>query len=317
MPIKTHKPNLALTQKGRTVLVLGATGKQGGAVASALKAGGWLVRALVRNPDSDAANALASSGIEVLRGDLSDVTAIRAAMVGIYGVFSMQPNSGSAGSGVTDADEIRFGKAVADIAVETGVNHLVYTSASIVSKGRTGLANLDCKIEIEDHIRSLSIASTIVRPAAFMNLFVLPGMGLDQGTFSFFQFPDQPIQVIAVEDIGKIVASIFGDRDRFAGRTIAIAGDEVTGHDLQEILSDAAGHLIAYRRFSDDLLESNAFLRRNANLFADGRAGANADIPAVKVEFGNLLSLKEWLAGIGKPLLQAALEAEAQPVALR
>jgi len=299
------------------VLVLGATGKQGGATATALKAGGWSVRALVRNPDSDAAKALASGGIQVFPGDLSDVASMRTAMAGVHGVFSVQPNSGSAGSGVTNADEVRFGKAVADIAVESGVRHLVYTSAGIISKGRTGMENLDCKIEIEDHIRTLDIASTIVRPGTFMDLFVLPGMGLDHGTFSFFLRPDQCAQVIAVEDIGKIVAAIFGDIDRFAGRTIEIAGDEVSGLDLQEALSEAAGRPIVYHRFPDALLERDPFLGGNAKLFDEGRAAGNADIAGLKREFGDLLSLRDWLAGPGKASLQAALNADGQSVALR
>jgi uncharacterized protein YbjT (DUF2867 family) len=307
----------ALGQSGKTVLVLGATGKQGGAVASALKDRGWAVRALVRNPDSDAAKSLGSAGVDVFRGDFSDVGAVRSAMAGVYGVFSVQPNSGSAGSGITNADEVRFGKAVANLAVETGVRHLVYTSAGIISKGRTGLENLDCKIEIENHIRGLGIASTIIRPATFMDLFVLPGMGLDQGMFSFFMRPDQPIQVIAVEDIGKIVATIFGETDRYAGCTVDIAGDEVTGLDLQKVLSEAAGRPILYHRFPDTLLESNGFLRDNAALFDEGRAAGNADIADVRRKFGDLLSLKAWLAGAGKRPLQAALEADAQPVALR
>lgn len=313
--IESHRD--ALARQRKTILVLGATGKQGGAVAHALNARGWPVCALVRNPDSDAAKALASRGVDIVQGDFSDAAAVRAAMAQVYGVFSIQPNSGSAGSAITNEDEVRYGKMIADIAVETGVRHFVYTSASIISKGRTGLENLDCKIEIEDYIRSLRLTSTIVRPAGFMNLFVLPGMGLEQGTFSFFTYPGQSIQIIAVEDIGKIVATIFGDIDRFADRTIAIAGDEVTGHDLQKVLSEAAGRPIIYHRFADALLESNAFLRRNAKLFDDGYASGNADIAAVKREFGDLFSLKAWLAGPGKPLLQAALQAEAQPIALR
>lgn len=301
----------------RTVLVLGGTGKQGGAVAAALRARNWSVRALIRDLDSDAAKALASGGVKLFRGDFSDVSSIRTAMAGVHGVFSMQPNSGSPASGVTDADEMRFGMSVADIAVESGVRHLVYTSAGIISKGRTGLQNLDSKIEIEDHIRSLDIVSTIVRPGTFMDLFVLPGMGLDQGTFSFFLRPEQSAQVIAVEDIGTIVAAIFGDPDRFGGRTIEIAGDEVTGLGLEDALGQAAGRPIAYQRFPDALLESSPFLARNAKLFDEGRATGNADIAALEREFGVLLKLKEWLAGFGKPLLQNALKADTHPLALR
>lgn len=60
-------------------------------------------------------------------------------MAGMYGVFSMQPKSGSAASNVTNADEVRFGKTVADIAVEAGVRYLVYTSAGIISKSKVRL----------------------------------------------------------------------------------------------------------------------------------------------------------------------------------
>lgn len=316
MPSNCDQINEAV-RNTRTVLVFGATGKQGGAVAAALKSEGWQVRALVRNLDSARAKALVLSGVQIFQGDFADVEAIRTAMAGVHGVFSVQPYSGSASSDITDAEEVRFGKSIADIAVETGVRHFVYSSAGILSKGRTGLPNLDCKIEIEDHIRSLQMASTIVRPSTFMDLFVLTGMGLDSGVFSFFLRPEQRAQLIAVEDIGKVVATIFGNTDRYTNRTIEIAGDEVSGIDLQEVLSKAAGRLIVYEHFSDALLEGNPFLRRNAALFDEGRATENADIAALQSEFGHFFSLREWLAGPGKMPLLATLSAEDQSVALR
>jgi uncharacterized protein YbjT (DUF2867 family) len=99
------------------ILVFGATGQQGGSVAKALRSHGWEVTALVRDPTSDKAKALADQGIEPVRGDLADIPSIEAAMVGAYGVFSVQPSSGQgAAYGVTDEDEIGYGKAIADIA---------------------------------------------------------------------------------------------------------------------------------------------------------------------------------------------------------
>lgn len=299
------------------VLVFGATGQQGRAVTTALLAAGASVRALVRDPASDAARALASRGVTLFRGDFSDVASIRAAMAGARGVFSVQPNSGSAGSEVTDADEVRFGKRIADLAAENDVQHLVYTSAGIISQGRTGLGNLDCKLEIEAHVRRLDIASTIVRPATFMELLALPGMGLEQGTFSFFLRPEQVAQFVAVEDIGRVVATVFADPARFAGRTLELAGDEVSGLGLQDALSHAAGRPIVYRRFSDTVLRDNLPLRRNAALFDAGRGAGNADIPALEHEFGHLRRLPEWLAGPGRALFQSALASGTRPVAMR
>src|SRR3954463_16230506 len=73
-----------------TILVTGATGFQGGATASALLAGGWPVRALVRNPHSPAARALALRGAELFQGDWDDVASLERSMAGVHGVFSVQ-----------------------------------------------------------------------------------------------------------------------------------------------------------------------------------------------------------------------------------
>lgn len=303
----------------KTVLVFGATGQQGGAVARALGSAGWHVRALVRDPAGEKAKALEATGVALHKGDFSDVASIEAAMSGVYGVFSVQPSSGQgAAYGVTDEEEVRYGKTVADMAMKHGVEHLIYTSAGAAGKGKTGLGHFDSKTEIEEHIRVICpTRNTIVRPAAFMEMLMLPGMGLDRGTFSFFVRPDQAMQFIAVNDIGKIVASIFADPGRFAGQIIEIAGDEVTGSGMQETLSRAAGRTIAYSRFPDSLLEQNAFLGRLAALVDDGRCAGSVDIEALRRDFGALTTLDAWLSGPGKPLLEAALQAQDAPVALR
>ena len=303
---------------GKTVLVFGATGQQGGAVAAALKAHGWPVRALVRDPSSDKAAKLRALGVEVVAGDLADADSIGAAMQGVHGVFSVQPSSGQGALyGVSDEQEIAYGKSIADLALAHHVQHLVYTSVSAAGNGPTGMGHFDSKSDIEAHVRSLDLRSTIIRPASFMELLMLPGMGLDQGFFTFFLRPDQAGQVIAVQDIGKIVATIFADPQRFAGRTIEVAGDEVTGSELGEKLGRAAGRPIAYYRFPDHVLEQNAFLGRLASLVDDGRLAGHADIAALRQEFGSLTSFEEWLAGPGAPLLEAAIETQDATVALR
>ncbi|MBC7970801.1 MAG: NmrA/HSCARG family protein [Verrucomicrobia bacterium] len=301
-----------------TILVFGATGQQGGSVAKALRLYGWQVTALVRDPTTDKAKALADQGIAPVRGDLADIQSIQAAMAGVYGVFSVQPSSGQgAAHGVTDEDEIRYGKAIADIAVANSVRHLVYSSANAAGATKTGIEHFDTKSEIEEYIRGLNILSTIIRPSAFMEILTLPGMGLDLGEFSFFMRPNQPMQFIAVEDIGKIVAGIFADPTKFRAQTIEIAGDTVTGIELTEKFSRTAKHPIVYHRFSDSLLEQNAFLGGLARLVDLGRLAGNADVASLRIEFPGLLTMDEWLAGTGKPMLLAAIQASGGEVALR
>jgi uncharacterized protein YbjT (DUF2867 family) len=304
--------------RDKTVLVFGATGQQGGSVASALQSDGWRVKALVRDLNTDKSKALAVQGIELVRGDLADMQSIQAAMAGVYGVFSVQPSSGQGTAyGVTDEDEIRYGKAVADIAVANGVHHLVYSSANAAGSTKTGMGHFDTKSEIEKYIRGLNILSTVIRPSAFMEILTLPGMGLDQGTFTFFMRSDQPMQFIAVEDIGEIVAGIFDDPAKFGSQTIEVAGDAVTGTELVEKFSRTAERPITYHRFPDSLLEQNAFLGGLARLVDQGRLAGNADIAALREEFPGLLTMDEWLTGAGRSALLAAIQADGGEVALR
>lgn len=74
----------------RTVLVTGATGKQGGSVVRHMLENGWNLRAFTRDPNNRAADALADKGVEMVRGDLEDPNSFEAALRGVYGVYSVQ-----------------------------------------------------------------------------------------------------------------------------------------------------------------------------------------------------------------------------------
>ncbi len=296
-------------------LVFGATGQQGGAVARALKAKRKKVRALVRDPESVKSKALAAEGISLAIGDLFDHASINQAMAGIVGVFSVQTSS-PAGE-VTDAQEVWQGKAIAESALRQGVRHLVYSSGGAAGKGTTGMGHFDSKSEIEAYVRGLPIMSTITRPASFMEMMLLPGMGLPQGEFTFFMRPEQSMQMIAVNDLGRINAEILVAPDHYAGKTIELASASVTGKDLERAFTAAAGRMITYRRFSDDLLAQNPFLNHLCELLDTGLLAGAADIPALDREFGHLTSLEEWLGGPGKSLFEAALVDDTAEAALR
>jgi uncharacterized protein YbjT (DUF2867 family) len=291
------------------ILVFGATGQQGGSVARALLNNGWPVRVMVRNPSSQVSLALRDSGAEMVTGTFDDVDAMREAMKGVYGVFSVQPSS--PGGTVTDDDEVRYGKTIASLAVEYGVQHLVYSSGSAVGDKPTGLAHFDTKAEIERYIRTLPIISTIVRPAMFMELLVMPGFGLDESRFTFFMQPEGFVQVIAVEDIGKIVAAIYAGPERFKGKTFDIASDVVTGQQLQERFSAAAGRLIPYSRFSDEVLAANPFLQKLTALVDDGRLAGHASLETMRQMNPQLQSFESWLAGSGREAFERALATSA------
>src|SRR5207245_1012906 len=100
------------------VLVLGATGRQGGATARHLLGKGWPVRVLVRDPNKPAAQELRQAGADVVQGNFDDLASLEAAMRGVYGVFSVQAST----------DEVRQGKTIATAAQMAGVHHFIYSS---------------------------------------------------------------------------------------------------------------------------------------------------------------------------------------------
>ncbi|KQQ44861.1 NmrA family protein [Rhizobium sp. Leaf311] len=296
-------------------LVFGATGQQGGVVASSLRKARREVRAFVRDPKSERAKALVRQGITLAVGDLFDRASIDRAMTGIQGVFSVQTSSPS--GLVTDDQEVAQGKAIANSAVAAGVAHLVYSSGAAAGKGQTGMGHFDSKSRIEEHIRCLPIATTITRPASFMEMMMLPGMGLNTGVFTFFMKRDQSMQMIALDDLGRINARILCKPERYAGQVLELSGQDLTGKSLEEAFSRAAGRPIRYQRFSEEMLAGNDFLRQLTMLVDNGVVSGVADIPSLEHEFGPMLKLEEWLRGTAKTLFEKALNASEADIVLR
>ncbi|RKG85208.1 NmrA/HSCARG family protein [Corallococcus terminator] len=293
---------------GERVLVLGATGQQGGATARALSKDGWSVRALVRDPSSVKARALEASGVELVRGDMGDRASLDRALVGAYGVFSIQPSSGQPQYGVSDDDEFRFGVDVVDAAKAAGVEHFVYTSMAGL-RPSTGVGHFESKWRIEEYVRASGLRATIVRPSAFMEILLEPHFGLARRALQFFVRPDRTMQFIASDDIGVLVARVFAEPGRHAGTTLELAGDELTGAQLAEKIGRATHESISYARFPPEFLAQSALLRRLVELVDEGTAVGNADIPALRRLSPGLLTFDAWLERGGAAEIQARFAA--------
>jgi uncharacterized protein YbjT (DUF2867 family) len=151
------------------ILVTGATGQQGGAVARELLAHGHSIRAMTRNPEKEKARVLAKLGAEIIQGDLDDPASLEKATKGIWGVFAVQ-NTWEAGV----EKEEQQGKRQAEISKKAGVQHYVYSSVGSAHRN-TGIPHFDNKWRVEETVRSLDFPShTIIRPVFFMENFISP-----------------------------------------------------------------------------------------------------------------------------------------------
>lgn len=72
----------------KIIVVIGATGNQGSSVANTfLGLPEWHVRALTRNPSSDASELLAAKGAEVVQGDLAEPSSLAKAFENANAIF--------------------------------------------------------------------------------------------------------------------------------------------------------------------------------------------------------------------------------------
>jgi uncharacterized protein YbjT (DUF2867 family) len=234
-----------MVNRDRLVLVSGATGQQGGAIARELMGAGWRVRAMTREPEGAAARAVATQGAELVQADLDDEASLRRALDGAWGAVAVQ-NTWEAG---VEGEEEQ-GKRFARLAKEAGVEHYLYQSVGSAHRG-TGIPHFDNKARVEELVRTLGFPShVIIRPVFFMENLLSPWFKpyIDQGVLAFGMQPDTRLQVIAVEDIGKYGLKAFEEHESLSGREIDIAGDELTAPEMAQVLSDTAGREIVFQQ---------------------------------------------------------------------
>ena len=222
----------------RLIVVTGATGLQGGAVTRHLLKEGWRVRGLTRNPESKKAETLAAAGVEVVQADVGDPASLRPAFEGAYGVYSVQnPFIGGPEA------EVRQGKNVADVAKESGVEHLVYGSAGIGRKG-TGIPSWETKLQVEDHMKALELPLTILRPMAFMELMTEKKFFPAVGTWHVMPALmgiSRSLPWLCTDDLGAVAAKAFGDPHRFVGQELVLASDVQSLEQCRGIYREVLG----------------------------------------------------------------------------
>ena len=270
----------------KIILITGATGQQGGAVLKHLKGRGFKLRALTRNPDSDKAKAL-GSGVEVVKGDLNDEASLKAALNGVWGVFAVQ-NTWEAG---VEGEEEQ-GKRLAKLAKEAGVQHYVYTSVGSAER-KTGIPHFDNKWRVEEVVRGQEFPShVILRPVFFMENLPSPWF-LNGDKLVTAMKPETKLQMVAVDDIGRVGARVFVAADDFNKREIEIAGDSLTMPEAAKIVGKALGRELEFMQIPIEEV------RKNSEDFAlmlewFDKVGYNADIRKLDQEFGHMQRLDQW-----------------------
>ena len=252
-----------MTDSRRIIAIAGATGAQGGGLARAIledPAGGFAVRALVRNPETDAARALARAGAEVVAADVDDEASLARAFAGAHGAYCVT----FYWAHFSPEKELAQAGNLARAARAAGVRHAVWSTLEDTRRfvplesqrmptlmGRYKVPHFDAKGEADELFRQAGVPTTFLLTSFYWDNLVHFGMGPKPG-------PDGTLAItmpmgnarlpgIAAEDIGRCAYGILKAGQPFVGRTVGIAGEHLTGAQMAEALGRALGRPVRYQ----------------------------------------------------------------------
>lgn len=277
-----------MATQSKLILVTGATGQQGGAVATALLTKGQKIRVMSRTPEK--ASALAKAGAEVVKGNLTNASDLQAALRGVHGVFAM---STPFEAGMDQ--EVRQGIMMADAAKQAGIAHYVYTSVGSAHRN-TGIPHFETKWKVEQHIRQIGLPATVLRPVWFMENFTTFSKPSAEGILMMPMGADKKLAMVALRDIGEFGAAAFMRPNDFLGQAIDLAGDELTMPDVAAHLSKVTGRSIQFQGLPLEQAEA-AMGHDLATMFRwFNEVGYQINVAALKQTFGiPLTTFAEWI----------------------
>ena len=289
----------------KTILVTGATGRQGGSVIKALHDTDFEILALTRNASSPSAQKLASSSpnIKLIEGDLDNTdlvfkNAAAATNNPIWGVYSVQGKP----AGDISIEET-WGKSLIDASIAAGVQFFVYSSVdrggAKSSSTPTDVPHWVTKHHIEKYLEEKAAGTqmkyAVLRPVAFMENITNDFAGKAMASMWQSALKDRPLQLIATKDIGAFAAQAFKNPEEWAGRYQSIAGAELTFDQANAVFKEKIGKDMP-ETFGFVACIALAAVKSVGNMFNYlKKEGTGADVAECKQIYPELLDFGTWL----------------------
>ncbi|WP_052429397.1 NmrA/HSCARG family protein [Paenibacillus borealis] len=290
--------------KARLILVIGGTGTQGGNVARELLKHGHRVRILTRTPDSAAAQAIAAKGAELIHGDLADVASLEPAMDNVSAIFSVQY-----ADPYDQTVEPRNAANMVEAARKAGIEQVVHTSVAGSNvfprwdKYKYLTQTWENKYEIEELIRNGGFqAWTILHPCWFMENFVEPHSAimapeLKNGVLFGTLKGDTPLKLNSGEDTAQFARAAFENPQKFHGKDINVASDELSMTEIAQTLSHVLDKKVVFETAGDEETRKRGMLEGTVYFmeWLEEVPGYGFDIQETR-EYGvELKTFAEWV----------------------
>jgi len=276
----------------KTIFVTGVTGNQGSAVAKKLLGKGYKVIGLTRDPNSEKAQVLKKTGVELIKADLNLPETYKDRLLDVYGVFSMQTYA----HGIDK--ELIQGIQLANFAKENGIKHFLYTSISGCDQ-HTGIPHWEIKHQIENHIKAIGLPYTIIRPVSFYQNFLFPQVSsrINKGKLVTPTAKNKIMQFVSAEDVGAISATIFEQPEKYLRRTITIGTEQMDMQKVAETFSKVLGRQIRYQQLPGIItrLVMGKNLHKMFNWCNKNDCLFIKDMDGVKTEFPDLTRMESWI----------------------
>lgn len=291
-----------MTSPTRRLIVTGATGKQGGALISALLAKpsqSFEIYAVTRNATSSSAQRLAAKpNVHIIQGNFSDPAAILAQVQQPWGLFSVTMP-------MDPVKEEKEGKAMTDAAIKAGVKHIVFTGTDRGKETETDptpVPHFASKFNIEKDIvanaKDGKFTYTFLRPAAFFDNMVDGFLGKAFVAMWRLNGEESKLQMIATTDIGKVAAEAFlnAESDEYRNQAISLAGDDITPREAAKVFNEVTGKDIpASYGFVGSILKTllHSHLGIMFNWFKSD--GFTVKVPELRKRYPFLKDYRSWL----------------------
>ena len=224
------------------IFITGITGNQGSAVAKYLLEQNNSVTGLTRNANSEKAKQWKAQGVTVIEGNINNPGSFESYLDQADGVYLVQALQ-------RKDQEILEGKRFIDAIKPEKETHLVYASV-LGADLDTSIPHFESKFELENHIKSKNLYYSILRPASFYenNLFPRVAKDILKGTYISPLNKMCKQQMIGVDDIGKIAAAVFSNKEKYNNKTISIATDEWQIGEIPQVFSEAINKPVRYKK---------------------------------------------------------------------
>jgi uncharacterized protein YbjT (DUF2867 family) len=291
------------------ILIVGASGKLGQAVARWALQTGKNVRGLSRQPETRLA-ALKAEGAEVVAGDLRDSASLQRACQGVTHVVATAHSILGRGAERSALVDDLGHRNLIDAAKKEGIHHFFYISAYGAAPDHPS-PFFRYKHGVEQYLRSSGLPFTIVQPTYFLETHAYELLGksiIETGKTTLFGQGTGQRNFVLVEDIAQLIALIWDD-PKVVGKEIKIGGppeNNLTSNEVVTMFERVTGRPAKVTRVPRGVMRVMSPLLRPLHqgmsqvmamaLYADTRDDIFDAGPLLNQYPLNLTRLEDWLS---------------------